>query len=259
MLSIAVSMPQLQMFFLVFLRTGAFLMSIPMLNSPSVPVLFRIALNLAASLLIFPLLELTLPDRSADVFTLAVAAGGEVLIGILAGLAIRLVFEGIQLAGELAGYQMGLAIAEVLDPASEDQVAILAQFTSLLSTVIFLILNGHHWFIRTLVESYQMVPPASFHVNGAVLDRLVRLTAEMFLIGLKAGAPVMVALLLGTVAFGLVARAVPQMNIFVVSMPLNIGLGLVFFGLSLPHLTGYLGQLFGEVARHAVALLKAVA
>jgi flagellar biosynthetic protein FliR len=104
-----------------------------------------------------------------------------------------------------------------------------------------------------------MVPPASFHVNGAVLDRLVRLTAEMFLIGLKAGAPVMVALLLGTVAFGLVARAVPQMNIFVVSMPLNIGLGLVFFGLSLPHLAGYLGQLFGEVARHAMALLKVVA
>jgi flagellar biosynthetic protein FliR len=259
MLSIAVSMPQLQLFFLVFLRTGAFLMSIPMLNSPSVPVLFRIALNLAASLLIFPLLELTLPDRTADLFTLAVAAGGEVLIGILAGLAIRLIFEGVQLAGELAGYQMGLAIAEVIDPASEDQVAILAQFTSLLSTVIFLILNGHHWFIRTLVESFQMVPPASFHVNGAVLDRLVRLTAEMFLIGLKAGAPVMVALLLGTVAFGLVARAVPQMNIFVVSMPLNIGLGLVFFGLSLPHLAGYLGQLFGEVARHAMALLKVVA
>jgi flagellar biosynthetic protein FliR len=147
----------------------------------------------------------------------------------------------------------------VIDPATEDQVAILAQFTSLLSTVIFLILNGHHWFIRTLVESYQLVPPVGFHASGAVLERLVRLTAEMFIIGLKAGAPVIVALLLGTVAFGLVARAVPQMNIFVVSMPLNIGLGLVFFGLSLPHLAGYLRHLFGSVAHHAVALLKAMA
>lgn len=259
MVSLAVSMPQLQMFFLVFMRTGAFLMSIPMLNSPSVPALFRLALTLAASILIFPLLALPAPAASADVFTLAVAAGGEVLIGLLAGLAIRLIFEGVQLAGELAGYQMGLAIAEVIDPASEDQVAILAQFASLLSTVVFLILNGHHWFIRTLVESYQLVPPAGFHVNGLMLERLVRLTTEMFVIGLKAGAPVMVALLLGTVAFGLVARAVPQMNIFVVSMPLNIGLGLVFFGLSLPHLTGYLRQLFGSVAHHAVALLKAIA
>jgi flagellar biosynthetic protein FliR len=258
MLSLAIPLPQLQMFFLVFLRTGAFLMAIPMLNAASVPVLFRLALNLAASLLIFPLLPGGGPSVPADVFTLALAGGGEVLIGMLAGLAIRLVFEGVQLAGELAGYQMGLAIAEVIDPASEDQVAILAQFINLLSTVIFLVINGHHWFIRTLVESYQLVPPFGFHINGPVIERLVRLTAEMFVIGLKAGAPVTVALLLGTVAFGLVARAVPQMNIFVVSMPLNIGLGLVFFGLSLPHLAGYVGQLFTGVARHAVILLKAM-
>jgi flagellar biosynthetic protein FliR len=259
MVSLAVSMPQLQVFFLVLMRTGAFLMSIPMLNGSSVPVLFRLALTLAASLLLFPLLALQPQLITFGLFTLTVAAAGEVLIGLLAGLAIRLVFEGVQLAGELAGYQMGLAIAEVLDPATDDQVAILAQFTSLLATLIFLILNGHHWFIRTLVESYQMIPPAGFHVSGAVLERLARMTAEMFLIGLKAGAPVIVALLLGTVAFGLVARAVPQMNIFVVSMPLNIGVGLVFFGLSLPHLAGYLKHLFGSVAQHAIALLKAIA
>jgi flagellar biosynthetic protein FliR len=258
MVSLTVSMPQLQVFFLVFMRTGAFLMSIPMLNSASVPVLFRLALTMTASLLIFPLLGLPAPPASVDVFTLTVAAGGEVLIGLLAGFAIRLIFEGVQLAGELAGYQMGLAIAEVIDPASEDQVAILAQFTSLLATVVFLILNGHHWFIRTLVESYQLIPPVGFHVNGPMLERLVRLTTEMFVIGLKAGAPVIVALLLGTVAFGLVARAVPQMNIFVVSMPLNIGLGLVFFGLSLPHLTSYLRHLFGSMAHQAVVLLKAI-
>ena len=87
MVSLAVPMPQLQMFFLVFLRTGAFLMSLPMLNAPSVPVLFRLALTLAASLLIFPLLSLGSPAAASDLFTLAVAAGGEVLIGVLAGFA----------------------------------------------------------------------------------------------------------------------------------------------------------------------------
>jgi len=258
MVSLAVSLPQLHLFFLVFLRTGAFLMAIPMLNGASVPVVFRIGLCLAASLLIFPLVPVGPLPAATDAITLAASGAGEVLIGLLAGFAIRLIFEGVQLAGELAGYQMGLAIAEVIDPASEDQVAILSQFTSLLATVVFLIINGHHWFIRTLVESYQLVPPVGFHVSGPVLDRLVRLTAEMFIIGLKAGAPVVVALLLATVAFGLVARAVPQMNIFVVSMPLNIGLGLVFFGLSLPHIAGYMGHLFSGVARNALALLKAL-
>jgi flagellar biosynthetic protein FliR len=254
----SVPLPQLHLFFLVFLRTGAFLMAIPMLNAPSVPVIFRMGLVLGASALIVPALPFGPPAVSPDVFTLGAAAAGEVLIGLLAGTAIRLIFEGVQLAGELAGYQMGLAIAEVIDPASEDQVAILAQFTSLLATLVFLVLNGHHWFIRTLVESFQQVPPFGFHAQGAVLERLVRLTAEAFVIGIKAGAPVIVGLLLTTVAFGLIARTVPQMNIFVVSMPINIGLGLLFFGLSLPHLASYVGDLFGGVARNAVGLLKAM-
>jgi len=258
MMALTVTLPQLQMFFLVFLRTGAFLASIPMLNAPSVPVLFRLALTLSASLLLFPLLALAPLPASTDVWMLAVEAAGEILIGILAGLSIRLIFEGVQLAGQLAGYQMGLAIAEVVDPATEDQVAILSQFTSILATVVFLVINGHHWFIRTLVESYALVPPVGFHINGAVLERIARLTGTMFLIGLKAGAPVIVALLLGTVAFGLVARTVPQMNVFVVSMPLNIGVGLLFLGLSLPHVASYLGQLFSGVALNALSLLKAM-
>jgi type III secretory pathway component EscT len=145
MLSLSVSLPQIQLFFLVFLRTGAFLMAIPMLSGASVPVIFRIGLCLAASLLIFPLVKLGPLPVSSDVFTLAVSAAGEVLLGLLAGVTIRLIFEGVQLAGELAGDQMGLAIAEVVDPASEDQVAILSQFELLpLVTVLSGLLADPH-------------------------------------------------------------------------------------------------------------------
>lgn len=259
MVSLAVSLPQLQLFFLVFLRTGAFLMSLPGLNAPSVPVLFRIGLALSASLLLVPALGLPAPPFLADGVSLGIAAAGEILLGLLAGMAVRLVFEGLQLAGQIAGYQMGMAIAEVIDPASEDQVALLSQFNTLLATLIFLAINGHHAFIRSLVESYQLVPPLGFHVNGPVMERLIRLSAEIFVIGLKAGAPIIVALMLSTVSFGLVARTVPQMNIFIVSMPLNIAMGLLFLGLSLPHLSGFIGELFGGLARNALALLRALA
>jgi len=258
MLAFGVSLLQLQMFFLVFLRTGAFLAALPLVNSPSVPVLFRIGLTFVVSLLLFPVLNLGPLPFLADAFSLAVAAAGEILLGVLAGISIRLVFEGVQLAGQLMGYQMGMAIAEVIDPASEDQVALLAQFISLMATLIFLVIDGHHGFIRILVESYALVPPLGFHVNGPVLEGMIRLTAQMFIIGLKAGAPVVVALMLSTVAFGLVARSVPQMNIFIVSMPLNIAVGLIFLGLSLPHMGAYIGDLLGGVPRHAVSLLKAV-
>jgi flagellar biosynthetic protein FliR len=258
MLAFGVSLLQLQMFFLVFLRTGAFLMALPLIDAPSVPIFFRIGLTFVISLLLFPLLNLGPLPFLPDAFSLAVAAAGEILLGVLAGMSIRLIYEGVQLAGQLMGYQMGMAIAEVIDPATEDQVALLSQFISLMASLIFLNINGHHGFIRTLAQSYELVPPIAFHVNGPVLDGMVRLSAEMFIIGLKAGAPVVVALMLGTVAFGLVARAVPQMNIFVVSMPLNIAVGLIFLGLSLPHMGAYIGDLLGEVPRHAVGLLKAV-
>ena len=258
MISLAIALPQLQMFFLVFLRTGAFLMSLPMLGAASVPMLFRIGLALAASVLLFPVLALPPLPASAGVIALGTAAAGEILLGVLAGFSIRLVFEGVQLAGQLAGYQMGLAIAEVVDPATDDQVAILGQFIGLMASVIFLAVNGHHWFIRTLVHSYELVPPLGFQVSAGVVERLARLTAEIFIVGLKAAAPVVAVLIVVTVAFGLVARTVPQMNIFIVSMPLNIGTGMLFLGLSLPHLAAYVGDLFGGVARSASALLGAV-
>ncbi len=258
MVSFAVSLPELQLFFLVFLRTGAFLMSLPGLNAPSVPILFRVGLALSASLLLVPALGLQAPPFLADGISLGVAAAGEILLGLLAGMAVRLVFEGVQLAGQIVGYQMGMAIAEVIDPASEDQVALLSQFNTLFATLIFLTINGHHAVIRSLVESYALVPPLGFQVNGPVMERLIRLSAEVFVVGLKAGAPIIVALMLSTVSFGLVARTVPQMNIFIVSMPLSIGVGLLFLGLSLPHLAGFIGDLFGGVARNALGLLRAI-
>jgi len=95
-------------------------------------------------------------------------------------------------------------------------------------------------------------------LDRPVMVAYLMLVAFLFIMGLKAGAPVVVALLLGTVAFGLVARTVPQMNIFVVSMPVNIAVGLLFFGLSLPHLAAYMGDLFAGMPRNALFLLKAL-
>jgi flagellar biosynthetic protein FliR len=258
MVSVTVSLAQLNLFFLVFLRTGAFLMSVPILNAPSVPALVRIALALAAGLLVFPSLGLSPNGVPPDVFSLAIAGAGELLLGVLMGFTWRMVFEGIQLAGQLAGYQMGLAVAEVIDPGSEDQVALLSQMTTLLAMVVFLAMNGHHGFVRLLAASYAHVPPFGFGADARLIEGLIRLTAESFVIGIQAGAPVIAALLLATIAFGLVARTVPQLNIFVVSMPLNIALGLLFFGLSLPYLLSFLGDLFGGAARQALQLLQAV-
>ena len=162
------------------------------------------------------------------------------------------------MAGQLAGYQMGLAIANVMDPASNQQVPILAQFNNVIALLIFVATNAHHWFIRALAESYRLVEPFGFHFSNSLMEQLLNSAGTMFIIAIKVGSPVIAALLLSTVAFGLIARTVSQMNIFIVAMPLKIAVGFLFIGFSLPFFIAFLKQLFSGLGVTIFNLLKAM-
>jgi flagellar biosynthetic protein FliR len=133
-----------------------------------------------------------------------------------------------------------------------------AQLKNLIAMLIFLAINAHHWFLRSLVESFRLVPPFGFHYSASLMEYLMQLGGNMFLIAIKVGAPVMVALLLTSVALGLVARTVPQMNIFIVAFPLKIVIGLLFLAFSLPYLLSFLKHLFGGLGNDILMLLKTV-
>jgi flagellar biosynthetic protein FliR len=256
MISLSISLPQLQMFFLVFLRVGAILMTIPVFESQSIPHLFKVALAFATSLILFPILELSPVPVSGSIIGLGIGAAGEILLGLVIGFSVKLIFAGIQLAGQMAGYQMGLAIANVMDPADSQQIPILAQFNNLVALLIFLSINAHYWFIRALTQSYRLVPPLNFHFDGSLMEHLIQLAGNMFVIAIQVGAPVTAALLVTTVAFGLVARTVPQMNVFIVAMPLKIGVGLLFLGFSLPYFSTFLKKIFNGLGQHILIMLK---
>ena len=117
-------------------------------------------------------------------------------------------------------------------------------------------INAHHWFIRALSQSYRMVPPLTVSVGSSLMDQLMHLAGNMFVVAIQVGAPVMAVLLLTSVAFGLVARTVPQMNVFIVAMPLKIGVGLLFFGFSLPYFSSFLKKVFGGLGQNILLLLR---
>ena len=258
MISLSIPLPQLQMFFLIFMRVGAILMTMPILKSKSIPVLFKVGLALAASAVLFPILKLDDYQLVSGLAPLAIGMLGEILLGITIGLAVSLIFVGLQLAGNLAGYQMGLALARVMDPSANQQIPLLAQFYQMFALLIFLTVNAHHWFLRALAESYQMVPPFGFHFSGSLLNQLMGMAGNMFVIAIQVGAPVIAAMLLTSMAFGLVARTVPQMNVFIVAMPLKIGIGLFFIGVSLPYLSSFLKTVFSQLGHTILLLIKAV-
>jgi flagellar biosynthetic protein FliR len=253
-----IPLPQLQLFFLIFLRVISILMTAPFFDSKNIPLIFKAGLCFMISILLFPALRLNKIPLLIDVIPFGIGVIGEIILGITIGLSVKLIFAGVQLAGQLAGFQMGIAIANVMDPATSGQIPVLAQFNNLVAMLIFLSTNAHHWFLRTLIDSFKMVPPLSFHFNTSLFEQLMVFASRMFMIAVKIGAPIMASMMLASVALGLIARTVPQMNIFIVAMPIKIVLGLLCMGFALPFFASYLIQLFNQLGNTILFLLEII-
>ena len=257
MTTLTIPLAQLQAFFIVFVRVAAIIASMPVFSSRNIPVLLKAGLVLSVSVLVFPRLSIGGNPYQLDPMTFGIGLAGEVMLGVAIGLVAQMVFAGVQLAGELAGYQMGLAIANVIDPDSSAQIPMISQLYQIFAILIFVTVNAHYWCLSALMESFQLVPPFSFHLHNSIVAQLIRLGGDVFTIGVKVGAPVIVVLMLTSVSFGLIARTVPQMNIFIVAIPLKIMVGLLFVLFSLPYFSAYLQQLFTVMGESIMQLLSA--
>ena len=257
MTTLTIPLAQLQAFFIVFVRVAAIVASMPVFSSRNIPVMLKAGLVLSVSVLVFPRLSIGQNPYQLDLITFAVGLAGEVMLGVAIGLMAQMVFAGVQLAGELAGYQMGLAIANVIDPDSSAQIPMVSQLYQIFAVLIFVTVNAHFWCLGALMDSFQLVPPFSFHLHNSIVEQLIRLGGDVFTIGVKVGAPVIVVLMLTSVSFGLIARTVPQMNVFIVAMPLKIIVGLLFVLFSLPYVSAYLQQLFVMMGESIMRMLSA--
>jgi len=246
-----------ELFFLVFIRVSAIVVMLPILGDRSTPVRIKAGLSLLIALLVMPFVEK--PTGAAeDIFSLGLKMGGELLIGVILGFAGRLLFEGIQMAGQLVGFQMGFSIVNIIDPITSTQVSITAEFQYLLAGLLFLAVDGHHLLIQAVSESYTFVPVLGFHMTGALMQSIVDLTRGMFVVAMKISAPIIVALVFANIGLGLVARTVPQINIFVVGFPLQIAIGLIGIGLTAPVFMNVAVGLFSGLSGQISLLLKAM-
>jgi flagellar biosynthetic protein FliR len=226
------------------MRVGAGMATMPVISSRNIPAPAKIG---AAALLAFVITP-TLPNAPAgpsgqSPFLLAI--GQELLIGVLFGFVVQVVFNGIQMAGQLIGIQMGFNIAGTLDPIGQgSQINYVDQLYSLLAGMVFLTLNGHHQVIQALQNSFSIVPLGTFALGQAVADDLVALLMQATVISIRIGLPIAAALFLTDVAFLIIGRTAPQMNIFFVGQPVKIGVGLVAFFLALPVMVALMGDVF---------------
>ena len=258
MISLHVPLEYVQLYLLVFARISALVFAAPVFGSGGVPPFLKAGLCVALTAACAPALGTGSIPALVGWGSLAMAVLCEVLIGLICGFSVKVLFASIQLAGQLVGFQMGFAIANVVDPLSGDQMSIVAEFMNVFSVLVFLSINAHLWLLSAVLESFRVMPLFSCIVNDTMGGHIVNLGAQMFIVSVKIGAPVIAALLLTTVAFGLVARTVPQMQVFIVAMPAKILIGLVILGVSLPYVVSFLRSLCGESMTTMAHLLKAL-
>jgi flagellar biosynthetic protein FliR len=247
---------QIELFFLVLLRVSTIVVMIPILGDRTTPVRVKGGLAIFITLLVLPSVD---PAAGADdLFALGLRMGGEVLIGIILGFACRLAFTGIQMAGQLVGFQIGFSIVNIIDPLTSEQVSIVAELQYLFAGLLFLGVNGHHMLIQAVSESYSVLPVLGFHMTGELAQSLVDLSRNMFVIAVKISAPIVVALLFANIGLGLIARTVPQMNVFIVGFPLQIAIGLIGIGLTIPVFLQIVEGLFSNLPAEMGLLLRAM-
>jgi len=227
------SVQEIQVFLLIFVRVAAMMAILPIFGDQAVPVMVRLGLSFFLAVIVYPIVpkSVLMPQGVSEfIFQLSQMF----FTGLFIGFFGIVFFGAIQLAGEIAGFQMGFAIVSVLDPMSRIQMSIIAQFQNFMAILIFLLLNGHHLMIRGIVESFQYIPLLGTTWTGNLAQILIQMTGQMFVIAVKISAPVFVTLLLTNVGLGIVARTLPQMNVFIVGFPLQIGIGLATLALSVP-------------------------
>jgi flagellar biosynthetic protein FliR len=256
MLLLNLPIEQIYRFLFVLVRVASMMSVLPFFESRNVPVLVKSGLAMAVTLMLLPQVRGLPPSLDTSPFVFCLGLASEVIIGLIIGFLLQLVFVGVQLAGQTAGFQMGFAIANVVDPASSMQIPMLSQFLNLFALMIFLSLDIHHYFIKALVDGFEIIPFWAARFDGDIFNLLVQTVSNAFVIAVKIGAPVMVALLLTSVALGLIARTVPQMQIFIVAMPVKIILGMLFLGFSLPFCMNYLRSIFMALGQMLQGVLR---
>ena len=227
---------EILIFGLILIRVSAFIVAWPVFSVYSVPNHCKVLFALALAIVLMPTVPragLTTSSLNEDIMWLA---GKEVLVGLILGFMTRLFFFAINIGGNLVATSTGLMNAHIFNPSMNTQTTTVEQFYATIGTLLFLALNGHHYFIQGLAESFIAIPLSLRGIDLAIFKDSGMILQIVTEAGIKISAPVLVAIFVVNVAMGIVGRAVPQINVLVTSMNVNFMAGLIVMIVAIPAL-----------------------
>ncbi len=217
----------------------------PLFGNVSVPRRVKLGLGVMLAMVIAPAVP-ALP--AADPMSLQglLILVQQFVIGTAMGFAMRIVFAGIEMAGEISSMTMGLGFATFYDPQSRGHSSAISQFLALLTLMVYLATDLHLVLLSTLAQSFSTLPVSAQALSGAGFRQVAVWGAMIFSVGVQLSLPIVAALLITNMALGILTRAAPQLNIFGIGFPITIGVGFSMIALSLPYLATPIGTVLHE-------------
>ncbi len=235
-----------QKFILIFFRIASVLWLLPIFSARAVSAMYKAGLSLLIAFLLFDLVVVK-ETLGGDPFGLMILVVKEVFVGLTIGFFVRVLFLAVNAAGEIASFQSGFSFARFMDPISMSQVTPFEQVKNLLAIMVFLAVDGHHILLKGLSGSFREIPVGTVAMRSALMPFLIDMTGKVFSIGLRIGAPVIVTLFLVELAFGMLSRMIPQVNIFIEGVPVKIFIAVSVLSISLGIITPGIAALFRDL------------
>lgn len=218
---LALYFAKVQVFVLVLTRISGLIMTAPIYGSRQIPLRVRAMLAIALALVITPFLDPPPSAPSWSSLMMAYLLAREALLGMAIGLAVMILFTGLQVTGQVVGQMSGMALADVVDPSFDLNIPIFSQLFDVILLSVFLLIGGHRQVLQALLDTFAQRPVGAADLPVAFSHLLGQLLSESFIIGFRAAAPVMVALLMSILIMGLISRTLPQLNILAFGFSLN--------------------------------------
>lgn len=224
----------IELFLLIFVRMTGLFVTAPIFGRRNMPVYFKIGFAFTAALLMANVIKVDHIIDTDNFMIYALYVIKEFMVGLVIGYIAYAVFTSIYIAGQIIDMQIGFGMVNVMDPLSNIQVPITANLYFILAMIIFLVTNGHHMLIKALYQSFTLLPLGSAIIGPSMVDDTIGVFQEMFSIGFKIAAPIVAAVVITDVVLGIISKTIPQMNVFILGMPLKILIGIIIIMITIP-------------------------
>jgi flagellar biosynthesis protein FliR len=247
---------QMQCFMLILFRVSAIILSVPVFGTKEIPQIAKVGLALIIAWILVASLPVPAGLASISFLQLVPYMVAETMLGVVIGLVARMFFEGIQLGGQLIGFQMGFGIVNVMDPITGVNFSIIAQVKNLLAILIFISLGLHHVFLKVMFLSYDAVPLLQCSISKPLIEWMIQLSSDIFVLGVKVAAPAMIALLCISALMGIINKAAQGMNVMIVMFPMKIAVGLLCIALCMPMFLIVITKSFSNLDEYVLTILR---